>query len=293
MKGFVWLLASLLASSPVFAAEVPPDVAGAVTHEAARAQVGAATPKQGPTEAPQQAAAGQKTINYLDVLVGLGLTEVITGKSRLGISPTETDWVAQRHNNWKIRDGRVGVGYIYSLSGEDRFEEKFQWFPWIYPVLTLNYYNLYAKGNVLLFNNPAFRTVSFDMPIRTTSLMLDVALSLLSYQHFSFFVLGGVGEAYSDITYSDGANPNTAILRPPLTLNSKSQHNAVYEWGGGASLALCPRVVVSLEYLYTHFGNFRTSVYGNLGGVPTQLVSPANFSLRTQTVMFDLHWAVY
>lgn len=263
-------------------------VAGAAARQQTAATTAPST-ETGPIAAPAttQPAAVPDT-GFYEFVAGVGFAQVKVGKSQLGISATESDLVSQQNNSYHSYMGHVGIGYHYYLGEPDRFSTKFIWFPSIEPIVNLYYHDLKPKGNVYLFNNPGLGTSTFDMPIHTTSLMIDLLLNIFTVNHFSYFILGGVGEGWSKISYHDAPDSTGALTRPRLDLKSRSQSNAMYEWGTGISYAFNPRIKVAFEYLYTHIGNIRTSGNGTLGGVPVA-VDPAGFSLRTQMFALDLY----
>lgn len=293
MKGFCFLLLCLIPFNAVFA--VGSSVAGAVagaTRVEAKSQYVAAASNQPPGKAPATAAAAEPETGYYDFIFGLGMTQALVGKSFIGISSTETDWVSQTHHNLQSLFGNVGLGYVAYLSTSERYFCKLAWFPSIEPVLNLYFDDLTAKGKVYLFNNPNLPTSTYNMPIRSTNLMIDVLLNVVSYQHFTLYVLGGIGEAWTRVSYNDAPNINGTVIRPPLSLRNRTETHKVYEWGAGVSYAIDCKVRIVFSYLYTHIGNFDTSTIGTLDGTPIQLVTPGGFSLRTQGFLLQLQYAL-
>lgn len=291
-------LLSLLPVKSIFAVgEVAGAVAAGTVHAAAasaaaKTQYAASASNIPPSKAPKTGGKPppEPETGYYEFVGGFGLAQVIIGKSFIGVTPTETDLLYQ-FNYRAFRSGvfHAGIGYLSFLNASERYFCKKTWFPSIEPILNLYYFNLTAKGHVFLFNNPGLSTSTFNMPIKTTSLMIDVLLNVVSYRHFTLFVLGGVGESWSQINYTDSPNATGLIRRPPLHLNTRSQSNMLYEWGAGISYAVNPDVKLAVEYLYTHIGNFRTSGTGRLGGIPSPGVAPAGFSLRTQALFLDAY----
>lgn len=276
-----------------------------VSGAAARAQAVAGTSNVPPGNAPKTAkakttatvaaaatpAATKEPENgYWEMVGGLGLSQIKVGNSLIGVTAFETDLIRQNNENLHWLLAHVGVGFVYYLASTDAYFCKITWFPSIEPILNLSYYDLHAEGPVYRFNNRNLdASLSFDMPIRTTTLMLDILLNVISVYHFSLFVLGGAGAAWSHINYTDSPYTNNPFARPGLDLETRMQSNYVYEWGAGLSYMFTPHFKMALEYLYTHVGNFKTSGRGTLDGLRDPVVYPATFSLRTQAVILDAY----
>lgn len=298
MKGSILLLVCLITlSNSILAADAAPTTS--VAHAAAQAEskqiASANAPKAANTAiaaTDTKPAAAAAPSGYFEVVGGFGTAQMNAGKSHLGVSTTETDWVSQTSTNWQNPFAHLGIGYVYFISEAQKgYSEKLIWLPSVEPMLNVYYFNLNANGNVYRFNGP-LSTSTFTLPVRSTNLMLDALVTLATYHRLSFFVLGGVGVAWTSVKYKDTPLPNTPAARAPLHLNTSTQSHAAYEWGAGITYAFNPRIALGLEYLYTHIGNARTSGSGTLGGVPDLNITPAGFSLRTQAIFLDLHVAL-
>ena len=256
---------------------------------AARTQYAAtASANVGPTQAPKNAAQAQPETGFYELVGGLGAAQNKIGKASLGLfGPLITDLLAQTHNDYGHLMGHVGLGYHYYLGPSDRYSDQTAWFPSIEPILNLYWYDIKAVGTRYLLSNPDYGYVSFEMPIHTTNLMIDVLLNIFTYKHFNWFILGGVGEAWTRLSYND--HPNSGFYVNPVKLNERSQSNNAYEWATGISYTFNPRLRLSFEYLYTHIGNIRTSGNGTLAGVPWPFFDPPGFSLRTQSLLLDVY----
>lgn len=297
MKGCLIPLLCITMCSSAFAVDTAAAASssalpGSVSHAAQGAAAGSATTD---TQTTTTANANAPSLNYLEVIGGFGAATPTVGKSSLTVTNSETDWISQAAtNNWQSPFLRLGLGYVYSLSGVSRgYSPTMAWFPTIEPMLNFYYSKLNANGNVHRFNSNTPVTSTFDMPIKTASLMFDVALTLGTFKQLSVFVLGGVGTGWSRIGYSDSPKINNPLARPPLRVNTFSEANPTYEWGGGLSYAFNQRLALDLEYLYTHIGNVNTSKTGTLGSVNDTQLHSAGFSLRTQALLLNLHVALY
>lgn len=265
-----------------------------VAHAAAQAtskQIASANAPKGPVEntatvtAP---AAPAGPSGYFRAVGSFGTTQVNVGKATLGISPTETDTLSQTTTNWQTPVARLGLGYVYFFGDVQRgYADTLVWLPSVEPRLSVYYFNMQAEGNVLRFNAPA-PSSTFTLPVRSTTLMLDVILTVASYHKLSLYALGGLGASWNTVKYSDSPNANNPAARPALSLNNSTRSQASYEWGAGMMYSFTPRIATGLEYLYTHMGNISTSGSGSLGNVPMS-VAPAGFALRTQSILLDLY----
>ena len=297
MKGYRILPLFLFTLSGAFAATPTPSAVptSAVSHvesEAESKQIASANASPAQPAAPTSPTLLGAGKGYFEVVGGLGIGRTVVGKSRLGVSSTETDWVSQSRQSWQAPYAHLGLGYIYALTDVDRASTgSLIMFPSVEALLNVSYANFEARGNVYLIKNSQINTQTFSMPLKTTSLMLDAILTLAKFKRLSLYVLGGAGEAWTNIKYTDTPSGNPGA-RPSLSTNSRTQSNGVYEWGTGVTYALTPRYILGLQYLYSHIGNIRTSGRGSLGGVTDTQISAANFSLRNQIVMLDLHVAI-
>jgi len=231
--------------------------------------------------------------NHFEILGALGGAKLDAGNSTLGVTSAETDTLVQTNeNDWNTPGAQLGVGYVYYFRHAHRYSCHVQWFPSIEPELNLYYLSSNSiDGDVWRFNSSAFNELTYDMPFHSTRLMLDAALTIMSYKHFSAFAIGGIGNAWSRIGYSDKDKSGTCSNQN-LSLNSKTNSHFAWELGAGVNYAFNYRFGMSFEYLYTNFGNLSTSGSGTVGTVTTPVITPAHFSLSSQTALLGLNVAV-
>lgn len=116
--------------------------------------------------------------------------------------------------------GVVSLGYVYFISHAKRYSEKVQWFPMVEPELNV-YYNVYQNsGDVYRFDSAAFNELTYNMPIHSTRLMADVALTIASWRKFSVYGIAGIGNAWNRISYRDVDNSNDTCSTQNLSLNN-------------------------------------------------------------------------
>lgn len=234
------------------------------------------------------------TRNHFEVIGALGIGKFNAGNSNLGVTSSETDRLQQSNrSNWDALGAQLGVGYIFNLGcDQPQCSDDLRWFTAFEP--ELNVYSLAGadiKGNVLRFGNPNFDDLTFDIPIRSTRLMLDGALTIAEQQQASIYAIAGIGEAWNRLSFSDTVR-SAPCPEQRLSLNSNTRTHFVWEVGAGAAYAFNDSVGLSLEYLYTHFGKMKLSGAGNTGTITAPVIVPPSFNLSAQTVLLGLHVAI-
>ena len=238
-----------------------------------------------------------KSRNHFEVIGAPGIAKLNAGNSsQLGVTSSETDKLVQTNtNSWDTFAGQLGVGYVYYFRDALQYSNKVQWFPSIEP--ELNGYYLASnsiKGNVLRFNSSNFNQLTYDIPIHSTRLMLDAALTVVSWKRLSLYALGGIGNAWNRISYSDTENSSSDNDCPDqrVSLSSNTSSNFAWEAGLGLIYAFNDRFGLSLEYLYTDLGTARTSASGNSGTITAPMLTSVHFNLRAQSALLGLHIAL-
>lgn len=230
------------------------------------------------------------TPGYFDVIAAGSISQVKAGNGRMGITSDETDTLVQTNdNNWNSWGGQLGLGYVYFLGNSQRNSEQLQWFPMFEPELNV-YYNRYKnKGNVYRFGSPEFNDLTYSMPFQSTRVMLDGALTIESWRQFSTYVIGGIGNSWNRIGYSDAFKSSDGCSVQNLSLSNKTSSKFVWELGAGIAYAINNTVGLSFQYLYTDYGTLSTTAQGNTGALTLPLLSPARFTLHTQALLLGLH----
>ena len=285
MKGLPYLLLSLALSGSVLAS-VP-----VKKHHGHHGYKGEGLYK-GEVFAPEQPR------NHFEIIGAPGIARLSAGNSELGVTSSETDRLVQTNSNaWNTLAGQLGFGYVYYFGHAQKYSDCVQWFPSIEPELNVYYLSSNSiKGDVWRFDNSAFNDLTFDIPLRSTRLMLDAALTVASWKQISIYAIGGIGNAWNRIGYSDKDNDNGDVTdtcpEQRLSLNNRSQSKFVWEAGAGATYAFNDRFGLSLEWLYTNLGNVRTSGSGDTATITAPVIVPAHFNLKSQTLLLGLHIAV-
>ncbi len=240
-------------------------------------------------------------VNF-EIIGGLGGAQVNAGNSELGVTQSETDKLVQTNTNaWNSWIGQVGLGFIYYFGSPLRYSEQIQWFPSLEPELNLKQLsNNNITGNVWRFNSPAFNDLTFNTSLSSTRLMADAALTIASYKQFSIYAIGGIGNAWNRLDYSDidnaGSGSGDAGGSCPdqrLRLDQHTSTNFAWETGVGLTYAINQRIGISIEYQYVNLGNPTTSATGDTGTITKPVIVAAQFNnLTSQTVLAGLHIAL-
>jgi opacity protein-like surface antigen len=237
-----------------------------------------------------EVAYGPAPAGYFEVIGAGSLSKVQAGNSALGIG-NETDTLIQNNSsNWDAWGGQIGVGYVHFLRHAQIYADPVQWFPTIEPELNVYYNDYQNNGNVYRFGNPALNQLSYNVPIHSTRLMLDAALTVVARGHFSTYLIAGLGNAWNRISYSD-ANNSGASCANNLSLNDTTYSHFVWEAGAGVGFDFNNGFKATFEYLYTDYGRLQASGNGTSAGFAAPISSPASFNLHTQALLLGIHVA--
>ncbi len=234
----------------------------------------------------------EKAHDRPEIIGALGVGDLMPGSGELGVTNSETDFLVQPNkNNWNVFGAQAGVGYIHYFPGALQYSENLQWFPSIEPELNAYYLGQETfSGDVWRFNNRVFNEMTYTMSIQSVRLMADGALTIISKKKFSLYAIGGIGNAWNYLSYSDTDNANAAPC-PDQGLNLGKNIHSSFAWevGGGITYTYNPRILLSLEYLYADLGRTETSASGNTGTITTPHIISAQFNLNSQAILAGLH----
>jgi hypothetical protein len=174
------------------------------------------------------------TPGYLEIIGAGSLSNVRAGNGSLGVTSSETDTLQQTNNNkWNSLGAQLGLGYVYFLGDATEYSTKTQWFPMFEPQVNV-YFNKYENlGNVFRFGNSANNELTYNMPIYSTRLMLDGALTIVSYKESSAFVIAGIGNSWNRIGYKDYDGSGAPCTNQSVHLSNHSRSHFVWELGAG------------------------------------------------------------
>lgn len=237
----------------------------------------------------------QTNNDYIEVLAGLGISKLDADDGKFGVTASETDTLHQTNSqSWSSYDGQLGIGYVYYLDNTiPTCSNDLQWFPTIES--EINIYELVSNsidGDVFRFGSSSFNDFSFDIPVHSTRLMFDAALTIASMQQASVYVIGGIGTAWTRLSYHERPK-NTPCPDQTVTFkNASSNSHYAWELGAGITYGFTDMMGVSFEYLYTHFGNVSVSGNATTGSITAPVISNPSLNLSSQTAMIVLHYAI-
>lgn len=212
---------------------------------------------------------------------GVGPTWSQGDNSATEITTQETDANVLQHIN-RSTTYQVGVGYHF-------FQDALQTRPFLndlFVQLNLSRNSATATGQILEFGRSDYNAFSFQAPVRSTKLMLEVEPSLFTFQHCSPYPIVGAGVSWNRSAFAETAisadDASGAVILP-----SHTQANFAYEVGFGVRDTLTKNINISLEYLSTHLGKMTP----NAASTSTQaILSAPSFSVRNQNVLLTLGW---
>ena len=232
--------------------------------------------------------------NHIDIIGALGVASLSASDGYLGVTSSETDRLVQTNgNSWNTLAAQLGVGYVHYFRNYSPLSDQVQWFTVLEPELNGYYLGRSSiKGDVWRFGDPTFNDMTFNMPIESYRLMFDTALTIISKRQYSLYAIGGIGNAWNRVGYSDADRNGTPCVNQFLNLNSATRSSFAWEVGGGLSYAFNNRFALSLEYLYADLGRAKTPGTGFTGTITSPVLVPASFKLTSQAALLGLHIAI-
>jgi opacity protein-like surface antigen len=231
--------------------------------------------------------------SHFELIGAGGIAAASVASSYLQVTSSETDTLKQTNSNqWNDPAVQLGAGYVFYLVNGPRISNDWRWFPTIEPMLNLYYSRLDVKGDVYRFEDPAFNDFSYRSVIQSTRLMVDGALTIVSKGPFSLYVLGGVGESWYRISYSDQGTSSPPCSLSAVDLDDRNKNSCAWDLGGGVAYAFNPAVSLSLEYLYTNLGTLDMAANGKTGSITAPQLDVASARTNTQSILLGLHVAL-
>lgn len=150
--------------------------------------------------------------------------------------------------------------------------------------LNLYHFSTTHHGTTRAFQHPHYEYLTFQMPIQSTSLMIDSEFTFNPVlSNLLPFIQVGIGGANNKISYQDIPNPDSDLVG--LTINSHSAIKFAYSLGAGVKLPINTHLFFSIRYLYSHLGHAQTAMSANL-----PLTAPVSTSIATQSALFGLSY---
>jgi len=227
----------------------------------------------------------------IEVIGAGGIANLRAANSHLGVTSSEVDLLLPNNKNkWNNFTAQAGVGYVHYFPGAVEYSESRQWFPSIEPQVN-GYYieRTNIKGDVWRYGSQNFNDMTYTMPIQSTRLMLDGALTIVSQQQYSLYAIGGIGNAWNRASYRDADRDSVPCIDQRLSLNASTHSGFAWEVGAGLQYAFNHRAALSLQYLYADLGTAKMSSGGNTGTITTPVVVPSGINLTSHAVLLGLH----
>ncbi len=233
--------------------------------------------------------------DHFAIIGSLGVANLRVKNSVIGVTYDETDRLLQTNkNHWESLGAQVGLGYVHYFRGNTGYLGQAQWFPFIQPQVNVHFINGNPgiKGNVQLFESQDSNQLFFNAPVYSTRLMFDTALTVVARSPFSLYAIGGIGNAWNRMKYSDKTIGYEVNCNESISLRSHTHANFAWEVGGGLMANISNRIALNFQYLYADLGKARSSVIVNDSANHAPLYLPPIFNLSAQTLTLGLHIAI-
>lgn len=225
-------------------------------------------------------------------LIGMGgVATLDTQNTDLYVTPYETDTLVQTNENaWTSGTGQLGLGYTMPLGNAPDDADQVQWFTRIQLQANAYYLQGEVDGNGDRFSDyPGdYNDTRYSMRIKSTRLMGDMAVTIISKREFSAYAIAGVGPSWNQISDFDGDELNCI---QNVTLNDTTDVNFTYELGAGLTYEFNSKFSTSLQYLYTHFNDLELSDKGRIGTDEITELESKHFDLASQALLLGLRYA--
>jgi opacity protein-like surface antigen len=177
---------------------------------------------------------------------------------------------------------RLGLGYhLFSKALSQRV-----FFNDLLIQMNLSHGDTTIPGSVEEFGSPDWTTFSFNAPLNSTSLMLDLKPSLFTFHHVSPYPILGLGVAWNRISLTETAY-NAQDHSDEIYLPSTINRTLAYDLGFGLRMDITKNWNASLEYLFSDLGKITpTSVSSSSQNI---LSAPA-FPVHRQNLLFVVGW---
>jgi opacity protein-like surface antigen len=291
-KSMLLVSAGLAASSNLaFADEIQSEQVQEVTvQEVVVEEVAAPVVAAPVTKAPKfKPAKKQKVKNKypFEIIAMGGIATLDAEDAYVDVTEYESDRLEQTNeNDWDAWTVNLGLAYNQALT-DNKNTDEWIWFPQISPQLNLYYLAGDIEGEVYRFDSPDWNQESYEMDFASTRLMLDLALTIGSYKHFSIYGIAGIGLSWNSVDFEASAHEGLDCPINPLGLESEDSTSFAYEVGAGMSYEIIKPVTLSLQYLYTGILDVKVG-----GPHDFETERESEMDLSSQSVMLGLRIAI-
>jgi opacity protein-like surface antigen len=217
---------------------------------------------------------------YFELKGAVGYTRLFAEDADMQITSVETDEITFDDQN--AVSASLGVAYAIPFNTK----KAFTWWPFIKGSVDVTHqFKETFSGDVSVPDSDAVWHNRTE--INNTTLMFNLNLGVLRYKEFSTFILGGIGPAWTEVTYKD--SPKTGSP-PGMSLDSHSNTTFAAQGGAGVGYLITPQLNLTLTWLYTHLGDVETAEDGDIPNISGLDLEPAKFGLSEQSVFLGLEW---
>ena len=219
-------------------------------------------------------------IDNIELSVAGGINKLSTHNTTLVVSPYETDSVLVNSINnaaiWKI-----GIGRAFF---EDALHER-NFLNHLLVELNLYRSSSHIKGNIWQYELSQFNNYSFDAPITTTRIMLDLKPSFFTWKNISLYPILGLGLAINTVSYKETVTGEDIDPSNAASLNSKQNNSMAYDLGLGARIDFNAKWSAFVEYIncYMNAVTASNSTYPN-----ARVTNGPQFTIQSQSFLFGL-----
>lgn len=227
----------------------------------------------------QNGASGCAGIQF-SAYAGGDFIDINTGS--LILSQYETDTLKDNKYN-SAYSGGVGIAYDYFFISQSS-DKTAVLLRDVTIGLDLLHSQKQATGEVLQYDLSQFDNYRYDLDVEMTRLLVSSELTVDSNWHnLNFFIVGGIGTVWNQVSYKDTAEYN--IPGGDINLSSGDKLNFAWDFGAGIKIPMSTHTQFSVRYLYSDFGIVDTSKKGNI-----EMVEPLKVKLHTHSVLLGFSY---
>jgi opacity protein-like surface antigen len=231
-----------------------------------------------------------EAVSYWEVILMSGIANLDTQGTNFQMTPSRIDELepgtADFGDAWTIQ---LGIGYAIPLFDAEEDVEEVQWFTAIEPQINAYYLEGDVNGNVDRYADIVgdFDDTQYTMDINSTRVMFDLALTIVSYDDFSLYAIGGIGPSWNDFDLTEHESDCVEEVR-----FDGDDVNLAYEFGGGITYAAMDELDISLQYLYTNFLDLEFDDNADIGdGSELSNIESDDFDFSSQALVLGLRYA--
>ncbi|MGA2654453.1 MAG: outer membrane beta-barrel protein, partial [Gammaproteobacteria bacterium] len=187
---------------------------------------------------------------YFELKGAVGPTWLQAHATDVQLSPYEI--LHTNFDNLSAFNATLGVAYALPLLEEN---DDFSWLPFVKASIDVAHqFEQTFSGDITQVG----WTSEWDnqTKIENTNLMFNLSLGLLQYDDLSVFILGGVGAAWTQVTYNA---ENGSVDTKDVHLGEQNTTTFASQGGAGLGYLIAPDLNLTGTWLYTHIGDIKVS----------------------------------